>query len=71
MIRITYVDPTTNKLKRVTCDGSTTRDAVAWMAKNVPGVYIFRAVVMRRRRPRPPMVAMDETGSGAHPSLRR
>jgi len=71
MISITYVDPTTNRAKRVTCEGSTTRDAVAWMAKNVPGVHIFRASVMRRLRPRLPMVAMDETGAGAHPSLRR
>lgn len=82
MIRIAYVEG--GRKKTVTIEGSTTADAVAWMARNVPGNvpgnHIFRASVMRKRRTRTlttwtcrpgPMVAADETGTGAHYPVRR
>ena len=78
-IRITYVKD--GRVKRVTVEGSTTADAVAWMGQNAPGVYVFRASVMRRpyrgpsramrRLAAAQMVAMDETGTGAFRAPRR
>lgn len=73
-IRITYVQD--GRPKRATIDGTTTQDAVRWMAHNKPGVFVFRASIMRNVRITRPrfsgyMVAADETGTGAHRPVRR
>lgn len=81
-IRITYVQD--GRSKRATIDGSTTQDAVRWMAQYVPNVHVFRATVMRNRQQgrsdhlrlgnglmMERLGAADETGTGAHRPVRR
>ena len=46
-IRIEYVDPSTRQSRSVIIDGATPTAAVAWLARNVPGVRIFRASMVR------------------------
>lgn len=67
-IRITYVKDA--RVKRVTIAGTTMLDAMQWMLRHEPCVHPFRVSIMRRRH-RLPMIAADETGTGAHRPVRR
>lgn len=68
-IRITYVKDA--RVKRVTIAGTTMQDAIRWMLSHEPGIHVFRSSIMRARRHRLPMIAADETGTGAHRPVRR
>jgi hypothetical protein len=72
MFIATYVD-NQDKRHKVSVPTLNRESAARWMFLNYPGVYMFRLSKARpsRRARAALMVAMDETGTGAHRPARR
>ena len=73
MFVATYID-NQDKVRKVSVPTLNRESAARWMFLNYPGVYMFRLSKARAawRLPRmASMVAMDETGMGAHRPARR
>jgi len=68
MLSIVFIGSNGRK-QRATCEGRGHADAVRYMSRHHPGVYMYRVAPARRRRLPMPMVAADETGTGAAPDM--